>query len=46
MTVTPLTSLDVAAYRESVRRALAEDVRCGDVTTEVAMTFELTRATG
>ena len=45
MTVTPLTSLDVAAYREIVRRALAEDVRWGDVTTEALVPVEL-EATG
>ena len=34
MTVAPFAPLDPASYREIVRRALAEDVRWGDVTTE------------
>ena len=45
MKVAPFTSLDPASYREIVRRALAEDVRWGDVTTEAVVTAELT-ATG
>ena len=45
MRVTPFTSLDPAFYREIVRRALAEDVRWGDVTTEAVVPAEL-RATG
>jgi nicotinate-nucleotide pyrophosphorylase len=35
MSVATFASLDPASYREIVRRALAEDVRWGDITTEV-----------
>ena len=45
MTVAPITSLDAASYREIVRRALAEDVRWGDVTTEAVVPAEF-EATG
>ena len=45
MRVAPFTSLDAASYREIVRRALAEDVRWGDVTTEAIIPAEL-EATG
>ena len=45
MRVAPFASLDPASYREIVRRALAEDVRWGDVTTEAVAPAELT-ATG
>jgi nicotinate-nucleotide pyrophosphorylase (carboxylating) len=45
VTVAPFASLDPASYREIVRRALAEDVRWGDVTTEAVVPAELT-ATG
>ena len=45
MRVAPFASLDPASYREIVRRALAEDVRWGDVTTEAVVPAELT-ATG
>ena len=45
MRVAPFASLDPASYREIVRRALAEDVRWGDVTTEGVVPAELT-ATG
>ena len=41
MRVAPFTSLDAASYREIVRRALAEDVRWGDVTTEAVVPAEL-----
>ncbi len=42
MRVAPFASLDPASYREIVRRALAEDVRWGDVTTEAVVSGELT----
>ena len=45
MRVAPFAVLDPASYREIVRRALAEDVRWGDVTTEAVVPAELT-ATG
>ncbi|MDP7338998.1 MAG: hypothetical protein QF786_06765, partial [Vicinamibacterales bacterium] len=45
MTVTPFAPLDQSSYREIVRRALAEDVRWGDVTTEAVVSSEV-RATG
>ncbi|MCH7748257.1 MAG: carboxylating nicotinate-nucleotide diphosphorylase [Acidobacteria bacterium] len=45
MRVAPFTSLDAASYREIVRRALAEDVRWGDVTTEAVVPADL-KATG
>ena len=45
MRVAPFASLDPASYREIVRRALAEDVRWGDVTTEAVVPAEL-KATG
>ncbi len=45
MKVASFASLDPATYRETVRRALAEDVRWGDVTTEAIVPAEL-RATG
>ena len=45
MRVASFTSLDPASYREIVRRALAEDVRWGDVTTEAVVPTEL-EATG
>lgn len=45
MKVAPFASLDSASYREIVRRALAEDVRWGDVTTEAVVPAEL-KATG
>ena len=41
MKVAPFASLDSASYREIVRRALAEDVRWGDVTTEAIVPAEL-----
>ena len=45
MRVASFTSLDPSSYREIVRRALAEDVRWGDVTTEAVLPAEL-EATG
>ena len=45
MKVAPFASLDPASYREIVRRALAEDVRWGDVTTDAVVDAEHT-ATG
>ena len=45
MTVAPFATLDPGSYREVVRRALAEDVRWGDVTTEAVVPAEL-KATG
>ena len=45
MRVAPFAQLDPASYREIVRRALAEDVRWGDVTTEAIVPAEL-KATG
>ena len=45
MRIAPFTSLDPASYREIVRRALAEDVRWGDLTTEAVVPVDL-RATG
>ncbi len=45
MRVTSFGSPDQASYREIVRRALAEDVRWGDVTTEAVVPVEIT-ATG
>jgi nicotinate-nucleotide pyrophosphorylase (carboxylating) len=45
VTISPFAPLDPASYREIVRRALAEDVRWGDVTTEAVVPSEL-RATG
>lgn len=45
MRVAPFASLDQASYREIVRRALAEDVRWGDVTTDAVVDAEHT-ATG
>ena len=45
MRVAPFASLDPASYREIVRRALAEDVRWGDVTTEAVVPADL-KATG
>ena len=44
MTVAAFASLDPASYREVVRRALAEDVRWGDITTEVVIPNELQTA--
>ena len=41
MRVASFTSLDPASYREIVRRALAEDVRWGDVTTEAIVPAEV-----
>lgn len=41
MTVAAFASLDSASYQEVVHRALAEDVRWGDVTTEVVIPPEL-----
>ncbi len=43
--MTPLKSLDLADYRDIVRRALAEDVGTGDVTT-LATVAEAARARG
>jgi len=40
MRVAPFASLDPASYREIVRRALAEDVRWGDVTTDAVVEAE------
>ncbi len=37
MTVVTFASLDAASYRDIVRRALAEDVRWGDATTEAVI---------
>ena len=37
MRVATFASLAPASYREIVRRALAEDVRWGDITTEVVI---------
>ena len=37
MKVEPFGPLDPALYREIVRRALAEDLRWGDVTTEATV---------
>ena len=45
MRVAPFASLDPASYREIVRRALAEDVRWGDLTTEAVVPADL-KATG
>ncbi len=45
MRVAPFASLDPASYREIVRRALAEDVRWGDVTTQAVVPADL-KATG
>ena len=45
MKVAPFAALDPASYREIVRRALAEDVRWGDVTTEAIVPADL-QATG
>ena len=45
MKVEPFGPLDPALYREIVRRALAEDLRWGDVTTEAAVPSDL-RAVG
>jgi nicotinate-nucleotide pyrophosphorylase (carboxylating) len=45
MRVAPFASLDPASYREIVRRALAEDVRWGDATTDAVVDAEHT-ATG
>lgn len=45
MKVEPFGPLDPALYREIVRRALAEDLRWGDVTTEAAISPDL-RAQG
>ncbi|MEE2637243.1 MAG: carboxylating nicotinate-nucleotide diphosphorylase [Acidobacteriota bacterium] len=42
MTVAPFSPLDPAVYREIVRRALAEDVRWGDVATDATISAELT----
>jgi len=44
MSVAPFAPLDPAVYREVVRRALAEDVRWGDVTTEAVVPPELAGA--
>src|SRR3954467_7068853 len=41
----PFAPLDPALYREAVRRALAEDLGWGDVTTEATVNAAL-RATG
>ena len=45
MRTVPFQPLDPALYREVVRRALAEDLGWGDVTTEATVPAEL-RATG
>lgn len=45
MKVEPFGPLDPALYREIVRRALAEDLRWGDVTTEAVVSSDL-RARG
>jgi len=45
VTVAPFAPLDPSSYREIVRRALAEDVRWGDLTTEAVVPSEL-KATG
>ena len=45
MKVEPFGPLDPSLYREIVRRALAEDLRWGDVTTEATISSEQ-RATG
>ncbi|MDE0830918.1 MAG: hypothetical protein OSB03_17130 [Vicinamibacterales bacterium] len=44
MSVATFASLDPASYREIVRRALAEDVRWGDITTEVVIPTQLQTA--
>lgn len=44
MTVATFASLAPASYREIVRRALAEDVRWGDITTEVVIPTQLQTA--
>ena len=45
MKVEPFGPLDPSLYREIVRRALAEDMRWGDITTEATTSSEQ-RATG